>query len=180
MNNYSVMGRKRTRVTLMPPAQPLKGSSLTEEKIGVLRRCFEAGLNVNQACRLAGISTSTYQRATSQNPDFKAEMDNAALNADVMVISALQKKASGFVQEVEELKTVSIGDGMSSVEKHKRLKYFEPDTRAAELWLTNRQPDKWKKTQEINMKAELSDMSDEDLDAKLAAMLANQAANEPE
>lgn len=171
------MGRKRTRVELMPPPkQPLEGSTLTEEKIETLRRCFEAGLNNSQACRLAGISTITLKRAYDKNPKFKEEMESAALEADVMVTNSLLKLATGFVQEVEELKTVSVGDGMSTVEKHNRLAYFQPNVKAAETWLTNRQPEKWKRIQTVNFKND--DLSDEELDNKIAALMAAQSENE--
>ena len=87
-----------------------------------------------------GVDVSTIKSWKNEHPEFSAALVNGKTPADANVAFGLYKRACGF-----EIDAVHISNYMGEITKTAYKKYFPPDTKAAEIWLNNRQKDKWRK-----------------------------------
>ncbi|MFR9556104.1 MAG: hypothetical protein SNH99_01900 [Rikenellaceae bacterium] len=139
---------------------------------------------VAEVCRMVKIAPSTYYSWRSTIPSFLEGLKEAeSARNEVLAVAAersLLKRLQGYT--VMERCVVTIGTGKfddtgKEIAKVKEIrdfeKYIQPDTRAIIFVLCNCNPKSWKEklTNEITGKDEkplFSDVSDSDLDAKIA------------
>lgn len=102
------------------------------------------GAKNTQLAEIFGITEITLHNWMKTYPKFFNAIKAGRDEADAKVTSSLYRKALGYERDEIELKVVSIGGGMSSVEHVKVRKYYPPDTTSMIFWLKNRQPRNWR------------------------------------
>ena len=143
-------------------------TKLNETLIRIALNLYKQGKTDKEVAKIVEVDESTINRWKKNDPALHESIKEAKRDYDEEVVNKLRETALGYEMEVEELKTVSIGDGMSQVERHKVIKKFRPDVAAAKFWLTNRKSDQWKEKQSIEHSGSISkDMSDEELEAEI-------------
>jgi len=113
--------------------------------------CRNGADNDGLAKRL-GCGKTTLSKLIKNFPEFKALIKEGKTEADLKVVSALFKRATGY--EFEETTTKVLvnknGEGTTTyVEKTK--KHIAPDTAAAFIWLKNRVPEEWRDKHDVNI-----------------------------
>jgi len=88
--------------------------------------------------------------------------------ADAEIAHSLYHRAKGYSHPEDDIRTLPIGGGMSEIVITPTVKHYPPDTGAATLWLKNRQSGSWRDKVEVEQRTTIVDLTDEQLDAKLA------------
>lgn len=96
-----------------------------------------------------GCNEATINNWKTRHPDFLESIKKGKDIADGEVADRLYRRAMGYSHEDEDIRTISIGDGMSEIIKTPTVKHYPPDTAAAIFWLKNRQKGKWRDKQEV-------------------------------
>ena len=108
------------------------------------------GKSMAQIAKKIGISADEFYRWTSEysglREAFRSGREIWYAKKNHEVEKALLKRAKGFRAKEKEVVLTTRGKRV----KEKTV-YFPPSEKAAELWLTNRAPEKWKKRQEIDV-----------------------------
>ena len=118
----------------------------TPEGLETLRGLARRGLSDEDIAKAINVNRSTIYAWKKSYPEISNALKEGKLVADLVVESALFKKATGFT--VTDTKTTSFLDketgelveGKSEV----TTKHVLPDTLAIMFWLKNRRPDLWK------------------------------------
>jgi transcriptional regulator with XRE-family HTH domain len=111
-----------------------------------------------------GIHPRTLANWKADDPNLLQAMSNAKAIADELVEMALFKKATGYSYRAKKFFQ---HEGCILCEEYEE--HVPPDTRAAEIWLRNRQPDRWRDKQEIEFSGgiKLEKLTDEEIDKKI-------------
>lgn len=80
-------------------------------------------------------------------PDFAEAVKDGGEKADMLVVDALHKIATGF-EYTEEVAVP--GMGIETISR-----YYEPNINAIKYWLNNRKSDKWKNKTDTNLSGEV-------------------------
>lgn len=91
--------------------------------------------------------------------------------ADKRVEEALYNRALGYSHEETDIRVV---DG--AIMETPMIKHYPPDTTAAIFWLKNRRPTEWRDKRDIEHSGsvKLDEMTDEELDKRIAALKARE------
>lgn len=95
------------------------------------------------------VAESTINKWKVDYSEFSESIKSGKDIADGNVADRLYRRAMGYSHEDEDIRTISIGDGMSEIIKTPTVKHYPPDTAAAIFWLKNRQKGKWRDKQEV-------------------------------
>lgn len=133
-----------------------------------MARC---GLTDEQMAKEFGVGIRTFYRWKKTYPEFCQSLKENKDFVDALVEDSLLKKAIGY--EIEEVEVTASKDGKNS--RIKKTKKWIHDTTAAIFWLKNRQPDRWRDTQNLNhegeitatKKIDLGYMTDEEIKAEI-------------
>lgn len=118
-----------------------------------LRRLAESGLSEDEIAERVGLDRGVFQRWKKKYPLFNSALHLGSPNADLEVISALHKKATGYNVEVKKAYKLKRID--YDPETGKKVREYEEiaqvpdedhvpaDVRAGIFWLKNRQGDAW-------------------------------------
>ena len=106
------------------------------------------GMDDNELASALMVDVSTINNWKNSHPLFFESIRNGKEIADAKVAASLYEKACGYTHDEEK---IFCHDGAPVRVQTK--KHYAPDTRAAELWLRNRQGKKWNRAQD---KVELS------------------------
>jgi pyrroloquinoline quinone (PQQ) biosynthesis protein C len=135
----------------------------------------EEGKTLEQVGEVVGVSRQTIYNWLGQHKDLLYAVREARQVADELVEAALFSRALGYSHPEEKL---FAHEGLV-VDRQSVTKHYPPDTTAAMFWLRNRQPDRWKEKTEgdvnVNQTVNVGTMTDGELDAKLAALMAKAA-----
>jgi hypothetical protein len=103
------------------------------------------------------VSEQTINAWKQKQPEFLESMKRGKVEADSLVAQSLYKQALGYERDEIELKVVSLGnnDG-SEVQEVPVKKYYPPIPTSGIFWLKNRQRDKWRDKQEIEVSGEIN------------------------
>ncbi len=112
---------------------------ITADGLLLIRGWRRSGLSEAQIAEKIGIKQSTLKKWRRCNPKLEKAMQAKRDRVDIMVESALLKKALGY--EATETKTVIKANGDEEVTTMQKV--VPPDYQAASLWLKNRCPDTW-------------------------------------
>jgi len=109
------------------------------------------GLTIEQIAEFWGVSKRSLYRWLDKYPEFSHSLKKAKANADRNVENHLYKRAVGYeyVEETFERR----GDKIVLVKRVK--KHVIPDTTAQIFWLKNRQPERWRDRQQIDIQGEM-------------------------
>jgi hypothetical protein len=111
------------------------------------------GARIVDIAEAFGITSRTLYMWLTRFPELRAAVDAGNAVFDTKVERALAERAIGYFASWED---EMINPMTGAKEPLKRHKYIEPNIAAIRLWLTNRKPDEWKKTQrqQIEIKRE--------------------------
>ena len=117
---------------------------------------FMQGKTKEDILNILGLSASRANQFELWFPDFRNAISNGIISTTIALENALIQAAKGFEYEEEEVASDynvdSSGDKQLVRERKKKYKkYRPPDTKALELYLTNRAPEDWKKASVDNM-----------------------------
>lgn len=150
--------RNAATATTLPPkpggknrqANPLKltgelntigrPSIYKEEYDELSRRAYLLGYEDGEVADLLGISLGVLKVWQKEHPTFFAARAKGKHIADMEVAESLRQRALGFKHKAEK---IMLGPG-GQVIREEYTQHYPPDTKAAELWLTNRQSKFWK------------------------------------
>ena len=106
------------------------------------------GATTAEIAELLSINEATVRAWCLQHPDFSRAMRVGKKDADERVKRSLYERAlGGHVKEQQAFKVM--GPDGSMIEVVEVEKYLPADTRAAEIWLRNRDPNRWKDKREV-------------------------------
>src|SRR6266567_930734 len=112
------------------------------------RRLALLGLTDTEIADLFGISPDTLYEWRRRHPEFSDSLDAGKIEADAQVAEGLYNRARGM--SVPAVKIFQgTPEGGPVIVPHRE--HLPPDVGAAKLWLSRRQPDKWKDRQEVNV-----------------------------
>ncbi len=132
---------KRARTLYNPKIHPILAKWMT--------RC---GLTDEMVAQEFGVSRMTIHNWRKRHPEFAEAMIEGKELADAKVEDSLYRRALGY-DYTETHEEYSEGeDGQIYGRKVKVVhKHVMPDVQAAIYWLTNRQPDRWKARQQLEV-----------------------------
>lgn len=111
-----------------------------------------------------GVSEVTINAWKKEHADFFAALKTGKELADSNVVHSLYQRAVGFEHDSEEIKVID-----SKVERVPIRKIYPPDVLAAKFWLTNRQKDKWRDKQELQI--DFEKLTDEQLNELISKVI---------
>lgn len=111
-------------------------------KLGLL------GLTNRELAQQFEVSLATFERWISRHPDLRAAVREAREEADADVANALRKRALGMT--VAETKAF-LDPHTGKVKTVTYDKHIPPSEVAAMMWLTNRQRDRWRWRQTLDL-----------------------------
>lgn len=128
------------------------------------------------------VCEATIENWMRQYPEFLGAIKAGREEADAKVAKSLYRRALGYRHKAVKIMTITKGEGMGSdIVQVPYTEIYPPDTRAAQMWLNNRQPEKWRDQKHVDLTSkgkELTDLtkaSDEELRAAI-----DRAANDDE
>lgn len=125
------------------PNEPYKYKTHVEPHLEVIKNWRIAQVSIEQCCEALGISKASWYKFEKLHPEFKEIVHASKLKASAAIVSAVAKKAMGFV--VREV--IKDADGNILQIKEKEL---PPDTTAAKYLLNNLLPEQFRERKEID------------------------------
>ncbi|AMK75387.1 hypothetical protein EDE11_1652 [Methylomonas methanica] len=128
------------------------------------------GADDTQIAKLIGISESTLENAKQEKPGFAKAIKSGRIQAAAEVAASLYRRCSGFQEtEVTTREIKSPTGEIISVETVTIAREVPPDTDACVFWLTNRRPDLWRNTVEVEHTGKAYQPDDEESKKEAAA-----------
>jgi hypothetical protein len=109
------------------------------------RRAYLLGYEDGEVADLLGISLATLHGWVNKYETFLEARAQGTTIADMEVADSLRQRALGFKHKSEKI--VVVGGAVQRLETEV---VYPPDTKAAELWLYNRQSKKWRNRQTVD------------------------------
>lgn len=100
-----------------------------------------------------GIAESTHELWKTKHPEYSEAIRDGGDKADAEVAERLKNRAMGYVAKVQQAFKVKVGKDMERVEIVTLEQETPPDTKAATIWLSNRQRHKWKERHTVDVEA---------------------------
>lgn len=116
-----------------------------------------------------GVSERTINNWKHKHPDFRRVLSEGKLQADANVAVGLYKRATGYKFMDTDIRTVGVGKGESEIVKTEVEREMHPEPGAAQYWLNNRQPDRWKARTEVALEVPSLDL--ETAEARFAKVM---------
>jgi hypothetical protein len=142
------------------------------------------GARVRDVAKFFDVTARTVDRWCALFPEFAAELAAGRSSADADVAAKLHERCLGYSHPsvklfAHKVKDASGGEEIVITEKS-FVEHYPPDVGAIEFWLTNRDPEGWKKRQQTTMDGQLT-VNGGGLSGLIAATeTARQAAAKPE
>ena len=148
---------------------------LEEENLMLLECWARDGYTLQDICNRIGIAMSTLTAWRKQYPEIDKALKNGREIVDYKVENALLKSALGY--KTKEVKVTTVMRYGKVVETIKEVtdKEQAPNVSAAQCWLYNRLPKKWKN---MNSRANILDDIDEDTSIQVTVVRASQPKNQ--
>ena len=126
--------------------------------LGLVERLYKQGLTDEQVSKILQIDQQTLDNWKKKYPDFFGSLKDWKAEADREVEVALFQRAKGYSHPEDKIFCTKGGQ----IVVQPTIKHYPPDVVACIFWLTNRQPDKWKRNQEGSAAhGDLADILDE-------------------
>lgn len=137
-------------------------------------RLSKEGKTLEEIAQIVGVTSRTLTNWMGRHQDLFLAVREARQLADDLVEASLFNRALGYSHPEEKV----FNSDKFGIVTHETVKHYPPDTQAAMFWLRNRQPKRWKEKTEgdvnVNNTTNVSGLTDEELDAKIAAKLAKE------
>jgi hypothetical protein len=104
------------------------------------------GGTLNDVARLLGVVNEKVSEWIRERPIFAQAVTRARANADEQVEQALNHRARGYSHKSEEIFMTKDG----TIVRAPTIKHYPPDTNANAIWLRNRRPKQWNKTDVVS------------------------------
>ncbi len=108
--------------------------------------CLLLGATDKQLADYFEVSEKTINTWKAKHPEFLQSIKEGKEFADAKVAESLYKRALGYTHPEEK---IFCSEGQ--IVTHETEKHYPPDTGAAMAWLKNRQKDKWRDKQEVEL-----------------------------
>lgn len=116
-----------------------------------------------------GVSERTINNWKHKHPQFREVLTEGKLQADANVAVGLYKRATGYKYTDTDIRTVGVGKGESEIVQTPVEREMHPEPGAAQYWLNNRQPDRWKARTEVALEVPSLDL--ETAEARFAKVM---------
>lgn len=118
-------------------------------KLDMVEKWARDGLGTKQMAKNLGIAESTFWEYSTKYPEFSSRLAKGREVVDTEVENAFLKRITGYnAEEVRREYAIETDEYGNQVKVLKRevvqTKHIPGDPRAAEFWLKNRMPDKYK------------------------------------
>jgi hypothetical protein len=110
-------------------------------------KMYEHSLKDSEVAEIVGISERTLEDWKKSNPDFLRSLKEVKEVADSMVEATLLQRATGYSAKATKVFLNKNGE----VVTHEYIEHYPPDPTSMIFWLKNRQPDKWREKQDIDL-----------------------------
>ena len=121
---------------------------LTEDGLAQVYIWATLGLSDEQIANNMKIHRRTFYKWKEAYPEFSKALEEGKKPVDLMVENSLLKSALGYSEkQVEECYRKNESGELELFEKKIKTNPVSPSVRAMEVWLRNRQPDKWRNNQ---------------------------------
>lgn len=173
---------KRKRAAVVPSVHYVEGNGAgrptkyVPEFARVAETMASAGSTDAEIARACNCAVSTLYRWKAEIPEFRESIKGAKQIPIGRVERSLFSRAVGYEHETDKI----FHDG-GDVTIVKTVERYPPDTAAARLWLLNTDPERWRDRHEV--KTEIDDLrkteeelTDTEIDEKLAVLAARRAA----
>jgi transposase-like protein len=116
------------------------------------------------------VTEQTINTWKNKHEEFALALKSGKVEADSVVASKLYHRAIGY----EHIETITASYQGQITDKLDVIKHYAPDPTAAIFWLKNRQPDKWRDKQELDLgnkdgkPFEVRNMTDAEIEKMLA------------
>lgn len=121
-------------------------TTFREEYCEQARKLCLLGLIDEQLAKSFDIPVSTLNNWKHAHPKFMESIKAGREGADSEVAAALYHRAKGYSHDEDDIRTVTLPGpgGGSTIVITPTTKHYPPDTAAAKMWLTNRNPNRWR------------------------------------
>lgn len=102
------------------------------------------GANNDKLAFLFEVAGSTIDKWIATIPDFSGKVKEGREIADAEIAHSLFHRAKGYSHPEDDIRSLSMGGGVSEIVITPTVKHYPPDTAAATLWLKNRQSGSWR------------------------------------
>lgn len=119
-------------------ARPRK---FNEQLRDTMLKLYAEGKTDAQVAKIIGVSRATIFNWKGRDPELLDTIKESKSIADDLVEASLFARATGYKHKEEKIFT-TIGGNIIRVPV---MKHYPPDVTAGIFWLTNRQPDRWKR-----------------------------------
>ena len=127
-----------------------------EEYVKQAYRLCLLGATDKEMAVFFGVSEKSFNVWKNKHPELVQSLKRGKDEADAKVAQSLYRRAIGYEHDDVEIKVVAVGNNMGSeVQRIPVVKHYPPDTTACIFWLKNRQKDKWRDKQEIEINGSL-------------------------
>jgi hypothetical protein len=117
------------------------------------KRLALLGLGDEQMASVFDVALSTFSYWKANKPEFLEALKSGKSDADSNVAASLYKRAIGFKQKENDIRTVALPDGQGSeVVITEYEKTYPPEVTACIFWLKNRQKELWRANPENESK----------------------------
>ena len=137
-----------------------------EQSLGVItfdvakvKRIARFGCTDVQLGKVLGVDERTIRLWKEKHPEFRSALKEAKDEADALVEKSLFERARGYKHKA--VKIFFDKDGLTTDEDNNLvdnrvvlapyIEHYPPDATSAIFWLKNRQPDKWREKQEVEV-----------------------------
>lgn len=121
------------------------------------------------------VSEQTLNAWKTAHPEFLESLNKGKDEADAKVAKSLYRRAMGYSHKAEK-----IFNNQGVILRAEYVEHYPPDTTAMIFWLKNRQTAKWrdKTDHEHSGSVNFTNMTEEELDQRIAQRLAQQTAED--
>lgn len=137
------MSKKKTNKSANGVGRP---SKFNPDQLDEIRNYVYLGATDLQIAEFLGISESTYHLWKKEYPEFSESLKDWKVTANAMVEKSLYHRAIGY-----EHPAIHFASYQGKVTETEYVEHYPPDTRAGEYWLNNRDPERWKNKQHIDV-----------------------------
>lgn len=146
----------------------MKKGKFNERMVNRILKLAKEGKTTEEIAECVGISDRIIYIWMGKHEGFAEALKESREMADEIVEASLFQRAVGYSHK--ETKVFFHQESATPVE-HTITKNYPPDTSAAIMWLTNRDPDRWADKKKITHEGTIETISDEELDRKIAEKL---------
>jgi hypothetical protein len=119
-------------------------------KLCLLYREADDALTDKKLADFFGVAVSTIYLWKNERAEFSEALARGKDLADAEIAHSLFQRAKGYEHPEDDIRTVSMGmNAGSEIVITPTIKRYPPDTGAAALWLSNRQPGRWRTKVEV-------------------------------